>query len=87
MKNGMYINEFGTKEWYVNGLLHREDGPAVINADGSQEWWIDGLCHREDGPAIVYANGRQEWWLNGKPNDVNECFLNIHSKHRREIIQ
>ncbi len=28
----------GTKEWYLNDELHREDGPAVEDADGSKEW-------------------------------------------------
>ncbi len=29
LKNGKYMEEFGTVRWYLNGLLHREDGPAV----------------------------------------------------------
>ena len=37
----------GTKEWWVNGKLHREDGPAVERADGSKAWWINGELHRE----------------------------------------
>jgi hypothetical protein len=53
-----------TRRWYLNGKLHREDGPAVEYADGSKEWWINGQCHREDGPAVEYADGTtKEWWL------------------------
>ena len=26
--------ENGDKEWYLNGKLHREDGPAVEDANG-----------------------------------------------------
>jgi hypothetical protein len=53
------------KEWMKNGLLHREDGPAVINSEGDQEWYINGKRHREDGPAIIAFNGKkQEWWIN-----------------------
>ena len=26
---------------YLNGKLHRPDGPAVEYADGSKEWWLD----------------------------------------------
>ena len=50
--------------WLKNGLLHREDGPAVEKNNGTKKWLINGLLHREDGPAFVWANGRIEWWLN-----------------------
>jgi len=32
----------GRKEWWKDGVLHREDGPAVVWADGTQEWWVNG---------------------------------------------
>jgi hypothetical protein len=32
----------GTKLWYRNGGLHREDGPAVELADGTREWYRNG---------------------------------------------
>ena len=32
----------GTKEWYQNGQLHRDDGPAIVRPDGTEEWWQDG---------------------------------------------
>jgi hypothetical protein len=28
MKQGLSIDEDGDKEWYLNGELHRVDGPA-----------------------------------------------------------
>lgn len=56
----------GTKEWFLNGKLHREDGPAIEWADGSKKWYINGKCHREDGPALELANGAKHWYLNGK---------------------
>ena len=55
----------GIKRWYVNGLLHRTDGPATIYPNGDEEWWINGKLHRTDGPAIIWPDGRQEWYLNG----------------------
>ena len=55
----------GTTSWYLNGKLHREDGPAVERADGDKEWYIDGKRHREDGPAIEWADGSKEWYKNG----------------------
>ena len=54
-----------SKEWRLNGQLHREDGPAVEWDNGTNEWFLNDKLHREDGPAIEYANGSKEWWLNG----------------------
>ena len=28
--------------WFLNNLLHREDGPAIEWADGSREWYWRG---------------------------------------------
>ncbi len=54
----------GYQKWYLNGNLHREDGPAIIWADGTQKWYLNGNLHREDGPAFIWANGYQMWYLN-----------------------
>jgi hypothetical protein len=36
------VETFGGKnEWWVNGRLHRDDGPAVIGTDAIQ-WWTNG---------------------------------------------
>ena len=58
------ISSNGTKEWFLNGKLHREDGPAVEYADGDKHWYLNDLRHREDGPAIEYADGNKDWYLN-----------------------
>ena len=53
-------------EWFLNGLIHRENGPAVEYADGDKSWYQNGQRHREDGPALEYANGGYKaWYLNG----------------------
>ena len=38
------IAEFlsGTKRWYLNGKLHREDGPAIEYIDSSKAWYLNG---------------------------------------------
>jgi hypothetical protein len=54
----------GDKQWYLNGKLHREDGPAYEWANGDKEWLLNGKSHREDGPAYEYANGDKWWYLN-----------------------
>jgi len=61
----MEIDPDGIKRWFLNGKLHREDGPAVEWPNGEKFWFLNGNLHREDGPAIEYADGRKEWFLNG----------------------
>lgn len=39
----------GTQKWYLNGQLHRVDGPAVFHLDGYQEWYTHGKLHRVGG--------------------------------------
>lgn len=53
-----YYNEFG--------LLHREDGPAIIYSDGMQCWYYNGQKHRENGPAVIHPDEVKSWWLHGK---------------------
>ena len=58
-------------EWYLNGELHREDGPAVEWANGSKQWYLNGNRHRENGPAVEWFNGFKSWWLNGNRHRVD----------------
>lgn len=44
------VGKLATK-WYLNGELHREDGPAVTTVEGDCWYMRNGLIHREDGPA------------------------------------
>jgi hypothetical protein len=36
-----------TKHWYLNGELHREDGPAIEFADGSKRWFLNNQKYPE----------------------------------------
>ena len=56
----------GTKKWYLNGNLHREDGPALEYPHGTKKWYLNGKYHREDGPALEWSDGTKKWYLNGK---------------------
>jgi hypothetical protein len=60
------IDKDGDKRWYLNGQLHREDGPAIEHINGDKFWYLNGKRHREDGPACEYAYGDKEWYLNDK---------------------
>ena len=65
-KEGKIIGSFGCEEWYKNGKLHREDGPALTNPDGTKQWFKHGIRHREDGPAIEYRSGEECWYKDGE---------------------
>jgi len=68
-ENGELQTEYadGTKKWYLNGQLHRTDGPAADYADGDKFWYLNGELHRIGGPAVEYADGRAKlWYLNGE---------------------
>ena len=66
-----YINgvkcvvEDGTKKWYKDGKLHRENGPAIEYTSGRKEWYKNGKLHRENKPAIEHANGDKYWYNDG----------------------
>jgi hypothetical protein len=60
------VYDSGTREWYLDGQLHRTDGPAIEWASGAREWYLNGKLHREDGPALEQLNGTRLWYLNGR---------------------
>ena len=80
MKNGLYTNNRGTKCWYLNDKLHREDGPAADYISGNKFWYLNGKLHRENGPAIEHSDSEKCWYLNGK-NLTEKEFI----KHTRKL--
>jgi hypothetical protein len=58
------IDEAGNKCHWLNGRVHRTDGPAIENSSGDRGWKLNGEWHREDGPAVEYINGTVAWYLN-----------------------
>ena len=66
MNYNIKIDKCGNKRYYINNVLHREDGPAVEYASGTKHWYKNGKIHREDGPAIEHYLGYKAWWLNNK---------------------
>ena len=69
------IDEFGTTRWFLNGKLHREDGPAIEHSSGSLWWYKNGKLHRVDGPAIEWFTGDKEWWVYDKQCTEEEFIL------------
>jgi hypothetical protein len=72
------VDDHGTKHWYLNDKLHREDGPAIECANGDKYWYINDQFHREDGPAVEFANGTKEWYLND--NELTKAEFNARIK-------
>jgi len=83
--------------WYLNGELHREDGPAYQfwykNGQKQYEsWYLNNKRHREGGLAYQrwYENGQKKfegWFLNDK-RYTKEEWINelkeIGSEHYEE---
>lgn len=60
-------DNYGNAYHYLNGLLHRDGGPAIegIGETGIKKWYKDGNKHREDGPAVIRPHGDSEYHLDG----------------------
>ena len=73
--NNPVIDRYGDQRWYnIDGLIHREDGPALIRAIGTQNWYKYGKIHREDGPAVIFTDNTKWWYINGKPYYNNKSY-------------
>ena len=70
----MKVDSDETKRWFLNGKLHREDGPAVEWPNGTKFWYLNNKWHREDGPAVERSNGTKRWFLNNKEVTWKEVF-------------
>jgi hypothetical protein len=66
MKNGLIIDNSGTKRYYLNDSLHRENGPAIEYSDGTKFWFLHGKRHRKDGPAVEWTDGNKSYWINDR---------------------
>jgi hypothetical protein len=66
LTTGLFIRENGTKEWYLDGKLHRLDGPAIEHANGSKFWYFEGRLDRSDGPAVEHYDGSKYWYFEGE---------------------
>ena len=65
LPNGKVIRLDGAIEYRLNGVLHREDGPAMESPDGSKMWCLYGELHREGGPALEDPGNSNSWYING----------------------
>jgi hypothetical protein len=75
----------GSKWWYLNYKLHREDGPAIEYANGNKWWYLNGKQHREDGPAVEWINGTKFWYLNGEKLTEQEFLAKTATCHGKVV--
>ena len=70
----------GSVEYYKNGLLHNENGPAIIsiNKDHTKKTWYDnGKIHRIGAPAI------EVWWGTNNELVYQEYYVE-NIRHRED---
>lgn len=48
------------EQWMQKGVLHRDDGPAVI-FDDKLKWYRRGKLHRDHGPSSISDDGTCVW--------------------------
>lgn len=69
--------------YYLDGKLHREDGPAIEYHSGAQMWYRHGLRHREDGAAVIVgircvgARCVMGWYLHGRQYSEDEYNMKV----------
>ena len=88
--------ELWREEWWLNGELHNEEGPATVNyrRDGSvigKWWWLNGKLHNEEGPAYIgyKRDGSvwvKEWYLDGVQHTEEEWHEIVFRKVFEEQI-
>ncbi len=54
-----------TKMWYINGVYHRENQPALISPLGKL-WYYEGRLHRLNGPASVHIELGNKYYIHDK---------------------
>ena len=61
----------GDKEWFRNGKLHREDGPAKEYANGDKSWYLNGIYYTESAYKAEMAKRSTTNPCNGKIVEID----------------
>lgn len=81
-----YIScRYKVEEWYKDGELHREGGPARTH-NNSRFWYMDGKLHRLDGPAVEDTGRPKEFWIGGQRLSPKEYKKEIARRKRKGLI-
>jgi len=87
--NGLHVDlyKLGTKWYFLNDKLHREDGPAFEDKyGGTKEWRIHGKLHREDGPAIEWGNKDYDYYLDDRRYSEEDYWKEIERRKSLSFI-
>jgi hypothetical protein len=72
--------------YYLNGITHRDDGPAVELSNGDRYWYLNGKRHRVNGPAVECSNGDKYWYLNNVYYPQEEWFERLSEEDKENAI-
>jgi len=56
--------EVSSKYYYLNDLLHREDGPAIIYTNSENKWYLNGKNITIEVKEWIIENNIPEVWNN-----------------------
>ena len=84
-RKNIFDEEFSIWET-EEGLIHREDGPAVEFDSGTKYWLVNGLLHRLDGPAVELDSGHKEWWIEGRKYSDLEYFETLNADKQIDYL-
>ena len=76
-----FVETLGKRYW-VDGELHREDGPAWIWPDGTFEWYKKGVLHNDFGPAVIDIDGTFEYWVDGNEVSLEDIQRKIYLMYK-----
>jgi hypothetical protein len=66
-----------TEIYFVNGHMHRSDGPSMI-MHGIEKWYMWDELHRGDGPAMTTLDGGLSWYLRGTKYELDDWLIKNH---------
>jgi hypothetical protein len=70
MKNGLHVDINGTKRWFMDGKLHKVDGPATEWPSGIVGWSLNGQ---------YLGAGASGFWAHWELlTHQQRCNLNLH---------
>ena len=67
--------------YWVDGKLHRTNGPAIAWSNGEQSYWINDKLHRLDGPAVTWDNGEEFYFVDNKEVSKEDFYKNYYQKN------
>ncbi len=80
---GVLCTNEGATVYLVDGLLHREDGPAVTHADGRTERWVRGVFQPCLGVSVDAARDYVALHTNGLGDDLLQRLRRQHDQMTR----